>query len=77
MLAVIVFLVIGSLTIVGIVGGKAPFLQNFTHKDAPFAGGVPAVLCAFAIAGFSFQGTELIGITAGESATQFPSAALL
>ncbi|RFT38522.1 gamma-aminobutyrate permease, partial [Bifidobacteriaceae bacterium NR015] len=68
-LAVIVFLVIGSLTIVGVVGGKAPFLQNFTHKDAPFAGGVPAVLCAFAIAGFSFQGTELIGITAGESAT--------
>lgn len=67
--AVIIFLVVGMLTIVGIIGGKAPFLQNFTHKDAPFAGGVPAVLCAFAIAGFSFQGTELIGITAGESAT--------
>ncbi|MDK7041620.1 lysine transporter, partial [Escherichia coli] len=31
--------------------------------------GIPAVLGAFAIAGFSFQGTELIGITAGESAT--------
>ena len=67
--AVILFLVIGSLTIIGIIGGDAPLLKNFTHKDAPFAGGVPAVLCAFAIAGFSFQGTELIGITAGESAT--------
>ncbi|RIY19587.1 gamma-aminobutyrate permease, partial [Bifidobacteriaceae bacterium NR026] len=66
---VIIFLAIGLLTIVGILGGKAPLLSNFTHKNAPFAGGIPAVLGAFAIAGFSFQGTELIGITAGESAT--------
>ena len=68
-IAVIFFIVVGMLTIVGIFNNKAPFLTNFTYKDAPFVGGVPAVLSAFAIAGFSFQGTELIGITAGESAT--------
>ena len=68
-IAVIFFIIVGMLTIVGIFNNKAPFLTNFTYKDAPFVGGVPAVLSAFAIAGFSFQGTELIGITAGESAT--------
>lgn len=66
---VIVFLIVGALTILGILGGKAVFFENFVVKDAPFAGGMPTLLSAFAIAGFSFQGTELIGITAGESAT--------
>src|SRR5699024_6460568 len=42
---------------------------NYTYKKAPFVGGVPAILSVFVVAGFSFQGTELIGITAGESAT--------
>lgn len=67
-ITVLVFLTIGLLTIIGIIGGKAPLLTNFTYRKAPFVGGFPAVLGAFAIAGFSFQGTELIGITAGESA---------
>lgn len=67
---VIIFLIVGVLTIVGILGGKAPVgLKNFTYKDGPFVGGIPAILSVFVVAGFSFQGTELIGITAGESAT--------
>ena len=44
---------------------------GFTHwreGDAPFHGGFFALLPAFLIAGFSFQGTELIGIAAAESA---------
>lgn len=76
-ITVLVFLTIGLLTIIGIIGGKAPLLTNFTYRKAPFVGGFPAVLGAFAIAGFSFQGTELIGITAGESAnpeTSIPKA---
>ncbi len=68
-ITVIIFLIVGILTIAGIIGGKATFLSNFTYKEAPFVGGFPAVLGAFTVAGFSFQGTELIGITAGESAT--------
>ncbi|HCN8576645.1 TPA: amino acid permease, partial [Escherichia coli] len=63
-ITVIVFLIVGLLTIIGIIGGHATYLENFTYKKAPFVGGIPAVLSVFVVAGFSFQGTELIGITA-------------
>lgn len=66
-ITVLIFLVIGVLTIFGILGGKAVYLDNFTYKKAPFVGGIPAMLSVFVVAGFSFQGTELVGITAGES----------
>jgi len=66
---VLIFLVVGVLTIFGIMGGHATGLSNFTMKKAPFVGGIPTILSVFVVAGFSFQGTELIGITAGESAT--------
>ncbi len=64
---VLIFLAVGFLTIVGIMGGHATYLENFAYKKAPFVGGVPSILTVFVVAGFSFQGTELIGITAGES----------
>ncbi|MCP8614550.1 amino acid permease [Bifidobacterium asteroides] len=64
---VIVFLAIGLAMICGIMFRPAVGLSNFTYKDAPFVGGFPAILNVFLIAGFSFQGTELIGVTAGES----------
>ena len=64
---VIVFLVIGLAMICGIMFRPAVGLSNFTYKDAPFVGGFAAILNVFLIAGFSFQGTELIGVTAGES----------
>lgn len=69
---VIVFLCIGVLTIFGILGGQYIGLTNFTIGDAPilgegWSGGFFTILGVFLIAGFSFQGTELIGITAGES----------
>ncbi|MFC6177436.1 amino acid permease [Companilactobacillus huachuanensis] len=68
--AVIIFLICGVLTIMGILGGHGSVgLSNYTYKKAPFVGGIPAILSVFVVAGFSFQGTELIGITAGESAT--------
>ena len=47
---------------------QATYLENFTKGDAPFVGGIPTILSVFVVAGFSFQGTELIGITAGEQA---------
>ncbi|MEK0305930.1 amino acid permease [Bifidobacterium favimelis] len=64
---VIVFLVIGFAMIFGIMYHPAVGFKNFTYKEAPFVGGIPAILSVFLIAGFSFQGTELIGVTAGES----------
>lgn len=66
-ITVIVFLIVGLLTIIGILGGHAVFFENFAYKKAPFVGGIPTVLSVFVVAGFSFQGTELIGITAGET----------
>ncbi|EKM9526508.1 amino acid permease [Listeria monocytogenes] len=66
---VIIFLIVGVLTIVGILGGKVIGFSNFTAGDAPFKGGFFAILGTFLIAGFSFQGTEMVGIAAGESAT--------
>ncbi len=64
---VIIFLIIGFAMIFGIINGPAVGLKNFTYKKAPFVGGIPAIINVFLIAGFSFQGTELIGVTAGES----------
>lgn len=69
---VIVFLGIGLLTILGILGGEYVGFSNMTAGAAPFLGdGIGGqfltMLGVFLIAGFSFQGTELIGVTAGES----------
>ncbi|MDF2680913.1 MAG: lysP [Brevibacillus sp.] len=64
---VIVFIIIGVLMIFGIMGGEAVGFTNFTKGEAPFNGGFMAILGVFMIAGFSFQGTELVGVAAGES----------
>lgn len=66
-ITVIVFIVIGVLMIFGIMGGQAVGFTNFTKGEAPFNGGFMAILGVFMIAGFSFQGTELVGVAAGES----------
>lgn len=66
---VILFLLIGVAVIFGILGGQMIGFHNLTYKRAPFVGGFPTILSVFLVAGFSFQGTELVGITAGESAT--------
>jgi lysine-specific permease len=65
-ITIIVFLIIGILMILGILGGESPGFDNWTTEGAPFPGGFAAIISIFMIAGFSFQGTELIGITAGE-----------
>lgn len=66
-IAVVVFLVLGVAMILGIIGGQSPGFSNWTIDDAPFPGGMTAILAVFMIAGFSFQGTELVGVAAGES----------
>ena len=69
---VIIFIGIGILTILGIMGGEFVGFDTFTKGDGPILGGnlggsLLSILGVFLVAGFSFQGTELIGITAGES----------
>ncbi|MBB2481307.1 amino acid permease [Bacillus sp. APMAM] len=64
---IIIFLIIGLLMIFGIFFTPAAGLHNFTTGEAPFKGGFLAIIGIFMIAGFSFQGTEMVGIAAGES----------
>lgn len=66
---IIIFLIVGISMILGIMNGKPIGLRYFHYKDAPFVGGVAGIVNVFLVAGFSFQGTELVGVTAGESAT--------
>ena len=65
---VIVFIVVSFLMIFGILGGNDPVgFKNFFIDDAPFHGGFLAMFGIFLAAGFSFQGTEMLGVTAGET----------
>lgn len=67
---VIIFIVLGVLMIFGIMttdNTSASVWQNWTIGDAPFVGGFSAMIGIAMIVGFSFQGTELVGIAAGES----------
>ena len=64
---VVVFLVLGVLIIFGIIGGKSPGFENWTKGEAPFVDGGLGILAIFMVAGFSFQGTELVAVAAGET----------
>jgi len=71
-IAVIIFLVVGILTIVGVLGGHTIGFQNWVldagdGRKAPFVGGFAAMMSVFAVAGFSFQGTEIVGLAAAET----------
>lgn len=67
-IAVLAFVAMGVMMLLGIIrGGEAGGVANWTVGDAPFAGGFAALIGVAMVVGFSFQGTELIGIAAGES----------
>ena len=74
--AVLAFVVMGVMMLLGIIrGGETGGLANWTVGDAPFAGGFAALIGVAMVVGFSFQGTELIGIAAGESGSRAQPAA--
>ena len=67
-LAIIVFIIIGIAMIVKIMlTPNMVTFANWTKGDAPFVGGFQALIGVAMIAGFSFQGTEMVGVAAGES----------
>lgn len=66
-LAVIGFILFGIIIASGgVTGNKLGF--TYWQNPGAFAAGVPGVISAFVNAGFSYNGTELVGIAAGESA---------
>lgn len=70
---VVIFIVVGTLMVVGLMGGPAAGFGNWHLADAasgrkaPFVGGATATLLVFLVAGFSFQGTEAVGLAAAEA----------
>lgn len=69
---IIIFLIVGVLMIFGILGGNSPGFSNWVLSDGsgkkgPFVGGLLAIINVFLVAGFSFSGTEIVGLAAGES----------
>ena len=68
--AIIMFIVLGGAAMFGLInmkgGESAPYLSNYTaHGLLP--NGLGALIITMIAVNFSFQGTELIGIAAGES----------
>ncbi|HWI48417.1 MAG TPA: amino acid permease [Rummeliibacillus sp.] len=64
---IVIFIVVGILMIFGIMSGEAVGFKNITIGEAPFVGGALGTVSILLIAGFSFSGTECIGVAAGES----------
>jgi lysine-specific permease len=66
--AIIVFIGLGAYMIFYIMSSeRGEILENWHRGDAPFVGGLQAMIGVAMIAGFSFQGTEMVGVAAGES----------
>ncbi|CAK8054360.1 amino acid permease [Eupransor demetentiae] len=61
------FLAVGVLTIFHVIHSDVNVVNNLSVGNHGFVGGWKGVLGVFVVAGFSFQGTEMIGITAGEA----------
>src|SRR3546814_5645690 len=58
-IAVLAFIALGVLMLLGIIrGGDTGGWQNWTVGDAPFAGGFAALIGVAMVVGFSFQGTD-------------------
>ena len=67
-LAIVVFIIIGLFMIAKIMmTPDVSVFTNWTTGEAPFVGGLSALIGVAMIAGFSFQGTEMVGVAAGES----------
>jgi lysine-specific permease len=70
---VIIFVAVGLLMIGGMIGNHSSGFHNWTVSDpntgthAPFVGGFTSMLTVFLVAGFSFQGTEGVGLAAAET----------
>ncbi|MDM1339392.1 amino acid permease [Acinetobacter indicus] len=67
-LAIIIFIIIGLVMIAKIMmTPDVATFGNWSKGEAPFVGGLSALIGVAMIAGFSFQGTEMVGVAAGES----------
>jgi amino acid permease len=69
-LAVAVFITLGILAmfgIVGMAGEPAPFFSNFTNHGGLFPTGMTAIFAATMTVIYTFMGSEVMGVVAGET----------
>ncbi|MBP6706412.1 MAG: amino acid permease [Achromobacter sp.] len=67
-IAVLCFIVVGLGMLVGIIhSGDQVGLVNWSVGDAPFVGNFATWVGVAMVVAYSFQGTELVGVAAGES----------
>ncbi|KAG1245370.1 hypothetical protein G6F68_015086 [Rhizopus microsporus] len=67
-LVVIIFIIVGLCVDTGAAGGVYYGVSNFHLPGGAFPNGFLGVFNVFITAAFSFNGVEIVGITAGESA---------
>jgi lysine-specific permease len=67
-IVVIIFIIVGICVDTGAVGGVKYGVSNFHLPGGAFPNGFLGVFNVFITAAFSFNGVEIVGITAGESA---------
>ncbi|CAG8540287.1 10511_t:CDS:2 [Ambispora leptoticha] len=67
-ITVILFIFVGILLDIGAIGKPKEYIGSKNFDHGTFHNGFKGLLSVFLVAGFSFQGTELVGIAAGESA---------
>lgn len=67
--AIIACVLVGGLSIMGVIGGhEAIGFKNY-YIDGVFPNGIGAILMSMLVVAFAFNGTEIIGVAAGESET--------
>ncbi|KAL1921317.1 uncharacterized protein VTP21DRAFT_11033 [Calcarisporiella thermophila] len=66
-LACAMFIIVGIFVDAGVLGGDRIGFRYWTGDYSPFADGFRGVLLVLITASFSMQGSEIVGITAGES----------
>ncbi|CAF4064444.1 unnamed protein product [Rotaria sordida] len=67
-LTVVMFIIIGILVDSGVLGHDKIGIRNWKIDGAPFYKGIGGIITTSIVSGFAFQGTEAVGIAAGESA---------
>lgn len=67
-IAILVLLVVGALCMMGFLGPEGAIgFSKYFNNGGPFPNGISPVFAAMVVVAYSFNGTEIIGITAGES----------
>ncbi|KAJ1952939.1 hypothetical protein EC988_003282 [Linderina pennispora] len=66
-LAVLMFIIVAIIVASGGLGGHRYGFELWHYKEGPFVAGFGGLINTFIQAGFSMQGSELVGVTAAES----------